>query len=142
MRIVAPVHRDSFEKEGIGRCISQPDAGANTLMRAYQQASANGTALLLAVPGPIMRQVLSLNGPTAWSPSTPARRRPRRPQRKHLCPGLPGGTGQGTAPPRGRARCHLVYPANDDAGMPTAPGRQTNVAPACGSFCNWPVLSR
>ena len=26
------------------------------------------------------------------------------------------------------------YPANDDAGMPTAPGRQTNVAPACGSL--------
>ncbi len=24
------------------------------------------------------------------------------------------------------------YPANDDPGMPTAPGRQTNVAPACG----------
>jgi hypothetical protein len=43
---------------------------------------------------------------------------------------------------RRRARCHLVYPANDDAGRPTAPGRQTNVAPACGSFCNWPVLSR
>lgn len=43
---------------------------------------------------------------------------------------------------RRRARCDLVYPANDDAGMPTAPGRQTNVAPACGSFCNWPPLSR
>jgi anti-anti-sigma factor len=37
-------------------------AGANALMRAYHQASANGTALLLVVPGPIMRQVLSLNG--------------------------------------------------------------------------------
>jgi anti-anti-sigma factor len=37
-------------------------AGANALMRAYQRASANGTALLLVVPVPLMRQVLSLNG--------------------------------------------------------------------------------
>lgn len=60
--------------------------------------SANGTALLLVVPGPIMRQVLSLNGPTAWSPSAPSWRRPRRPQRKYLCCVLLGGPGQDTTP--------------------------------------------
>ena len=37
-------------------------AGADALALAYQRALANGTALLLVVPGPAMRQVLSLSG--------------------------------------------------------------------------------
>ena len=37
-------------------------AGADALAGAYQRALASGTALLLVVPGPIVRQVLSLTG--------------------------------------------------------------------------------
>lgn len=58
-----------------------------------------------------------------------------------ICPPFWAGQDR-TRRPAATRPLQLVYPANDDAGMPTAPGRQTKVAPACGSFCNWSVLNR
>ena len=67
---------------------------------------------------------------------------PRRPSNSASA-GLPGAAWHGSRRPgRFSYERYAVYPANGDAGMPTAPGRHTNVAPACGSFFSWPVLSR
>lgn len=49
------------------------DAGAEALVRACQRAVASGTWLRLAVPAPVVRRVLSLNGLDRLVPVYPSR---------------------------------------------------------------------